>query len=94
MPQIGPLEIMAVAVIALVVFGPQRLPEIARNIGKAINEVRRMTSDMKSELRDGMSSTDVDATAADATAPAADDPEVPEPAKPGVAETDPDEQER
>ncbi|MDQ3982089.1 MAG: twin-arginine translocase TatA/TatE family subunit, partial [Actinomycetota bacterium] len=36
MPQIGPLEILTVAVVALVVFGPQRLPEIARNIGKAV----------------------------------------------------------
>ncbi|HYO61270.1 MAG TPA: twin-arginine translocase TatA/TatE family subunit [Actinomycetota bacterium] len=80
MPQIGPLEIMAVAVLALVVFGPQRLPEIARNIGKAINEVRRMTSEMKSELREGMSMDD------------ADDDEPPEPAKPIAA--NPDEQER
>ena len=80
MPQIGPLEILTVAVLALVVFGPQRLPEIARNIGKAINEVRRMTSEMKSELRDGMSTTDTDEV------------ETPEPAKP-VTPT-PDEQER
>ena len=60
MPQIGPLEILTVAVLALVVFGPQRLPEIARNIGKAINEVRRVTSEMKSELSEGMSASDVD----------------------------------
>jgi sec-independent protein translocase protein TatB len=80
MPQIGPLEIMAVAVVALVVFGPQRLPEIARNIGKAINEMRRMTSEMRSELREGMSLDDTD------------EPEVPEPAK--AVPADPDEQER
>lgn len=71
---------MAVAVIALVVFGPQRLPEIARNIGKAINEMRRMTAEMKSELREGMSAAD------------SDEPEVPEPAK--VVPANPDEQER
>jgi len=79
MPQLGPLEIMAVAVIALVVFGPQRLPEIARNIGKAVNELRRMTADVKSELREGLSED-------------ADDGEPPEPAKPLPA--DPGEQER
>lgn len=79
MPQIGPLEIMAVAVIALVVFGPQRLPEIARNIGKAINEMRRMTSEMRNELREGMSAVD------------SDEPETPEPAK--TVPADPDEQE-
>jgi sec-independent protein translocase protein TatB len=80
MPQIGPLEILTVAVLALVIFGPQRLPEIARNIGKAVNEMRRMTADMRSELREGMSASD------------ADEPEVPEPAK--AAAVDPDEQER
>ena len=80
MPQLGPLEIMTVAVIALVVFGPHRLPEIARNIGKAINEMRRMSSEMRSELREGMSASD------------ADEPETPEPAKAIAA--DPDEQER
>ncbi len=81
MPQLGPLEILTVAVIALVVFGPQRLPEIARNIGKAVNEIRRMTADVKSELREGLSADDVDGY------------EAPEPAKPGVG-ADPDEQER
>lgn len=80
MPQIGPLEIMAIAVIALVVFGPQRLPEIARNIGKAINEMRRMTSEMRSELREGMSAADTD------------EAETPEPAK--AIPANPDEQER
>ncbi|MDQ4125683.1 MAG: twin-arginine translocase TatA/TatE family subunit [Actinomycetota bacterium] len=80
MPQIGPLEIMAVAVIALVVFGPHRLPEIARNIGKAINEMRRMTAEMRSELSEGMSAAD------------SDEPEVPEPAK--AVPANPDEQER
>lgn len=73
------MEIMTVAVIALVVFGPQRLPEIARNLGKAINEVRRMTAEMKDELREGMSAAE------------ADEDEVPEPAKPVSA--NPDEQE-
>jgi Tat protein translocase TatB subunit len=86
MPQIGPLEIMAVAVLALVVFGPQRLPEIARNIGKAINEVRRMSSEMKSELRDGMSSD------SDSDSGASDEAEAPEPAK--AIPANPDEQER
>ena len=80
MPQLGPLEIMTVAVIALVVFGPQRLPEIARNIGKAVNEMRRMSAEMRSELREGMSAAD------------ADEDEAPEPAK--AIPPDPDEQER
>ncbi len=82
MPQIGPLEIMAIAVLALVVFGPQRLPEIARNIGKAVNEMRRMSAEMRNVLREGMSVEDS----------GDDEDEIPEPAKPIPAT--PDEQER
>lgn len=50
MPAIGPMEIVVIAALALIVFGPERLPEIARNIGKAIREVRRMASDVKDEF--------------------------------------------
>lgn len=58
MPQIGPLEIMLVAVIALIVFGPQRLPEIARSLGKGIAEFRRQASDIKSEFQSSLDSDD------------------------------------
>jgi Tat protein translocase TatB subunit len=50
MPAIGPMEIVVIAALALIVFGPERLPEIAKNIGKAIREVRRMASDVKDEF--------------------------------------------
>jgi TatA/E family protein of Tat protein translocase len=46
----GPLELLVVAALALIVFGPARLPEIARSIGKAVNEFRRQASDLKSEF--------------------------------------------
>jgi TatA/E family protein of Tat protein translocase len=54
MPQIGPLEILVVSVIALIVFGPQRLPEIARSIGRALNEFKRQASDIRSEFESGL----------------------------------------
>ena len=54
MPSIGPLEIMMVGVIALIVFGPHRLPEIARSIGKAISEFKRQAEDIRSEFRSGL----------------------------------------
>ena len=50
MPQIGPLEILIVGVLALLVFGPERLPEIGRSVGKAFNQFKRMASDVKSEF--------------------------------------------
>jgi TatA/E family protein of Tat protein translocase len=37
---IGPLEIIVVLIIALVVFGPKRLPELGSSLGKGIREFR------------------------------------------------------
>ena len=58
MPQIGPMEIMVVAVVALVVFGPRRLPEIARSVGRALNELKRQATDIRSEFEAGLDLTD------------------------------------
>ena len=44
MPNIGPLEIIIVLIIALVVFGPKRLPELGRSMGKGIREFRGTVS--------------------------------------------------
>jgi sec-independent protein translocase protein TatA len=40
MPNIGPLEIVIVLILALVVFGPKRLPELGQSMGKGIREFR------------------------------------------------------
>jgi sec-independent protein translocase protein TatA len=46
MPNIGLPEILIVLVIALVVFGPKKLPELGRSLGKGINEFKDgMTGD-------------------------------------------------
>jgi Tat protein translocase TatB subunit len=50
MPMIGPLEIMLVAVVALLVFGPEKLPEMARNVGRTATQLRRMAADLKEEF--------------------------------------------
>jgi sec-independent protein translocase protein TatA len=49
MPNIGPTEIIIVIIIALVVFGPKRLPDMGRQIGKALREFRTATSDIRRE---------------------------------------------
>jgi sec-independent protein translocase protein TatA len=41
---ISPLEIVVLAVIALIVLGPQRLPEMARSLGKGMREFRAALS--------------------------------------------------
>jgi sec-independent protein translocase protein TatA len=40
MPNIGPMEIIVVLIIALVVFGPKRLPELGKSLGKGIQEFK------------------------------------------------------
>ena len=40
MPNAGPLEIAVVLVIVLVVFGPKRLPELGKSMGKGIREFK------------------------------------------------------
>ncbi len=44
---LGLPEILVILVVALLVFGPRRLPEIGRTIGKALGEFRRATTDLK-----------------------------------------------
>ena len=43
---IQPIHIVFIFIVALLIFGPKRLPEMGRSIGKALNEFRRMTSGM------------------------------------------------
>ena len=43
-----------VAVIALIVFGPRRLPEIARSLGKSFAEFKRQASDIRAEFESGL----------------------------------------
>ena len=40
MPNIGPLEIAIVLVIVLIIFGPKRLPELGRSMGRGIREFK------------------------------------------------------
>ena len=48
---IGPLEILTVLVIALVVVGPKRLPELARTIGRGLNEFRKIQDEVKDMVK-------------------------------------------
>ncbi|ADU96409.1 twin-arginine translocase TatA/TatE family subunit [Thermovibrio ammonificans] len=46
---IGTQELIIILVIALLIFGPKKLPELARSMGKAINEFRKASSGLMDE---------------------------------------------
>jgi len=46
------MEIIVVLIIGLIVLGPTRLPDAAKQVGKAMAEFRRVTSGVQAEIRD------------------------------------------
>jgi sec-independent protein translocase protein TatA len=51
MLNIGPQELILVLIIALVVVGPKRLPELGRTIGRGMREFRKMQDDVRDTLK-------------------------------------------
>jgi TatA/E family protein of Tat protein translocase len=49
---IGPLEILLILVIALIVFGPDKLPQIAASIGKGIRKLKEATTELSKEFQE------------------------------------------
>lgn len=47
---LGIWEIIVLAVIALVVVGPERLPKLARDVGRFLNDIKRTTSNVAQEI--------------------------------------------
>lgn len=54
MLNVGTPELLLILVVALVVLGPNRLPHAARQVGKAVGELRRISTGFQTELRDAM----------------------------------------
>jgi TatA/E family protein of Tat protein translocase len=76
-----PIHLIVIAIVALLIFGPQRLPEIGRGVGRAINEFRKGAQEMTENLRDEV------VKPTDAAAPAA--PPAANPAPAAAAQTCP-----
>ena len=47
---IGMPELIIIFVIALIIFGPRKLPELGRSLGKSINEFKRASNELKNTL--------------------------------------------
>ena len=78
---IGAMEVLFILLIAFLLFGPRRLPEIARGLGKAVRELKKystaLTSDLKEEFDKGLNATtDVPNKSTQATTETSKSPDV------------------
>jgi len=71
MPNIGPVELIIILVIALIVIGPGRLPDVGAALGKSIREFRKASSDITDAARVDTSPLPPAAAAPAPTAPVA-----------------------
>jgi TatA/E family protein of Tat protein translocase len=55
---IGPLELVVILVVALLVVGPQKLPEVGRSIGQGIREFRKAQEEVRRSLRSTLQDDD------------------------------------
>jgi Tat protein translocase TatB subunit len=81
---VGPGELIVILLVALVVLGPDKLPDAARKMGNVMGELRRMSNGFQDEMRGAFNEV------TQAPPPAAGEPEPSGPAKlEPVANTDP-----
>ena len=59
MPNLGFPEIMIILVVALLVFGPKKLPDLGRSLGNGIREFRKGTQGLKDELEGSLKAQEV-----------------------------------
>lgn len=52
LPNIGFQELIIILVIALLIFGPGKLPDVGKALGKSINEFKRASKDVQKEITD------------------------------------------
>ena len=57
---IGGPEIFIIVLIVVMVFGADKIPEIARGLGKGIRQVKDATSDLKKEIKDSTEKNKID----------------------------------
>ena len=88
---IGAPELIVILVVALVVLGPKRLPELARGLGRTLGEFRRATSGVSEELDNARVLLEEEVRQAEYSARAAStEPRIAAPAQANDAEPQPD----
>ena len=72
---LGPSELIMIFVVALLVFGPKKLPELGRSLGKGLAEFRRASTELRGSLEREMQSIEQETHAQETQAQAAHSPE-------------------
>ena len=82
---IGFQEMLVIGVLALLVFGPGKLPELGRMIGRALREFRRASDEFRSTVETNLHLNDLDPIVAPETVPTEPAPAATAPAETGAA---------
>jgi TatA/E family protein of Tat protein translocase len=101
MGQLGFQELLVIFIIALLVFGPKKLPELGKSLGKGLREFKRATNELKATWDDNLkdAENEISSTAKDfrdiqkdvnATMKEADAPDLAGPVSTAPAESDQD----
>jgi TatA/E family protein of Tat protein translocase len=83
---IGMPELIIILTLALIIFGPRKLPELGRSLGKSLGEFKRASNELRNTLDEEIRIEEERTTAQKAAAPAAPST----PATPHTTEPDPD----
>lgn len=55
LPNIGPWELIAILAVVLIIFGPGKLPEVGKSLGKTIKEFRNASSGASAQVEEALS---------------------------------------
>jgi TatA/E family protein of Tat protein translocase len=62
---VGPTELILIFIIALLVFGPKKLPEIGKTVGKAIREFKKASDEIKGRIEEEIEASEIKDVARD-----------------------------
>jgi sec-independent protein translocase protein TatB len=86
---IGVPELLVILVVALIVLGPKRLPEVAKGLGRALAEFRKATSGISEELSNAQIMLEEEVRQAERAAQASQKPQPPQPVNGGKEKKEP-----